>query len=1083
MAGSPADAEQLARGILAHYEEAERELLRLLANRLAKGGEGPDWVERKLAQVRAFKRQAEEVVRQLQMRAADSADLALAEAYRRGGLQAVYDLERAGTAATVVDPLAGLKAIEALQQATMTSLNSSSLRILTVMGEAYQEIVSQTVQQVLLGAMTRTQATQSLLTKFAQKGVTGFTDIAGRNWNLNTYAEMVTRTGSAQAWRQGHLDTLLQNEVDLVIISDAPSSCPICEMFEGEIFSISGKSNEYPPLDDAINDGLFHCNCRHGFSPWEDGITRPLEKAQSHEQNAAGYAASQRQRSLERQIRAGKREQAVATEPAAAAKANKKIQVARQKIRNLLDEHPELRRKPFRESMGVSKAELAKLREEELARVREMGQMARPELAPATDTLEALSKPDAFGARWTADRKFSIEGQWPYTAHYLAPDGIENMGVFNTVKEAREAIAARRLQLVEKPVVPKPIEKPVVKPEPEIVSKPDEWGMRWTDDREFYISGKWPYDLYHKTKLADGTFSEAKLGTFNTVKEAREAIGIQRAKVIEKPKPVELEELEKITADGNRWAKDQQYVIRGLWPYTLSKNVDGNLVDIGTFNTVKEAREALRVQRAEDLLKPVIPKPKPVEIESLTKPDNFGRRWTADKEYYVEGTYPYTLWYKDPAGVWKPGQTYESVKLAKAKIAELRGGAVTAKPGKVELFEVDKDIKGVRRWKVTGNEDYYITTDSYGNYIVRHNVAKPGAGLKFYDDVGSAKTLEDARLIIQNQLYSKPATGEQLAALEKRMADALAKEKVTGKLVHRRVTGKDMIEVPAHPDYRIRIGKDNWGRDIYTAEHLVGTKWEYVHSFGSKEEAVKLLTNKLVPKIVADQKKLTYVKPATMKQANKVLEQINPSAKFVTKVDSRFSGKEMDEAWQVMHADQLVKELVDMFNRFPKMRRDADALFYDIRVGRASSYRGTDGMTWSYAQWQEVSYMTHEQQFLRYLGGSKLHPPSSFFPGRSVDGTIRHEYCHSLQSWNVMREWEEILAGMGNHKGKFNSWYKTNISQYVSDHPNQAQGYEVESMAECFTRWTEAPPRRMDVSQWPQEVQDFMNKLCNGEFH
>lgn len=1021
MAGSPAEAEQLARGVLVHYEEAERILMERIAKNLGQGIDAPAWAEQKLAQVRKYMQQAREVIAALESQAESSLDAAMLEAYRRGGLQAVYDLERAGTSAVTVDPLAGMQAIQALQQATMTQLNSTSLRVLSVMGEAYQEIINLTVQQVLLGTLTRRQATQGLLTKFAQKGVTGFTDVAGRKWNLNTYAEMATRTGTAQAWRQGHLDTLVRNEVDLVVISDAPSSCPICEMFEGEVFSIRGVHPDYPSLDSAIDDGLFHCNCRHGFSPWEEGITRPLEKAQTHEQNAAGYAASQRQRGLERQIRAAKREQAVALDPMAAAKARKKIEVARSKIRSLLDDHPELRRKPFRESMGVSRKELAALRERELAQVRDMGQMARPESAPAVGRLEELSKPDEFGARWTADRKFSIEGRWPYTAHYLAPDGVENMGVFNTVKEAREAIAAKRLSLGEKPVVPKPIEKPITKPtEPEIVSKPDEWGIRWTDDREYYISGKWPYDLYHKTKLADGTFVEEKVKTFNTVKEAREAIGIERAKLVQKPVKVELEELEKISKEGNRWAKDQQYVIRGRWPYTLSKNVDGNLVDLGTYNTVAEAREALRLQRAEDLLKPVIPKPveKPTTLEALTKPDIQGRRWTADNEFYVDGTYPYTLWAKNAAGGFERVKTYESVKLAKAEIASRRGGT------------------------------------------------------------------------------EKVTAGEKLA-VEKRATEALAKETQSRKVVLRKVANSmdDIYELPAHPDWRIIRDRNGWLVERLRNVPGAGDQWIYFQKFGFKDEAQDFLSKTLIPHIAKDQPHLTYTRPGSMAHAQNILQKITGTrfdadtglavkeslrAKFAN--ETRMGGKKMSETWQVEHADRLMSELTDLFNRFPKLKRNANKTFYDVKVDRASAHRGGGGSTWADHNWTDVSYLTPEQQQLRYLGGQGLHPYSSYFPGREIQGTIRHEYCHSLQEWKVVDQWEGMLAGMGKHQGRFNKWYKENISQYVGDHPNVGKSYEVETMAECFTRWTEAPSRRVDVSQWPQEVQDFMNKLCNGGF-
>ena len=70
-------------------------------------------------------------------------------------------------------------------------------------------------------------------------------------------------------------------------------------------------------LDQARARGLFHPGCRHATALYQDGIT-PLP---THTADPAGDAARQQLRYLERHVRAAKRREAVAIDPAAAKRA------------------------------------------------------------------------------------------------------------------------------------------------------------------------------------------------------------------------------------------------------------------------------------------------------------------------------------------------------------------------------------------------------------------------------------------------------------------------------------------------------------------------------------------------------------------------------------------------------------------------------------------------------------------------------------------------------------------------------------------------------------------------------------------
>ncbi|MGX1274896.1 phage minor capsid protein [Streptomyces phaeoluteigriseus] len=92
--------------------------------------------------------------------------------------------------------------------------------------------------------------------------------------------------------------------------------------------------------------GLFHPNCRHSLSAYLPGVsTRPPH----HATPGMTYEDTQRQREIERHIRAWKRRQAAAMDEAARRRAGVYVRKWQAAIRKHVAEHPDLRRKPQRE--------------------------------------------------------------------------------------------------------------------------------------------------------------------------------------------------------------------------------------------------------------------------------------------------------------------------------------------------------------------------------------------------------------------------------------------------------------------------------------------------------------------------------------------------------------------------------------------------------------------------------------------------------------------------------------------------------------------------------------------------------------
>lgn len=158
---------------------------------------------------------------------------------------------------------------------------------------------------------------QSALNEFAGRGVTGFTDRAGRRWGLYEYANMAMRTAIHRAGLQATIDTMRASGYDLAYITRHPGACPLCERWYGTILSISGNDPTHPSLQGAMDQGLFHPNCADVLQVYFPGVSDLTAGMGEYtpEQSAERYASSQRQRALEREIRKWKRMQAAAITP------------------------------------------------------------------------------------------------------------------------------------------------------------------------------------------------------------------------------------------------------------------------------------------------------------------------------------------------------------------------------------------------------------------------------------------------------------------------------------------------------------------------------------------------------------------------------------------------------------------------------------------------------------------------------------------------------------------------------------------------------------------------------------------------
>lgn len=141
---------------------------------------------------------------------------------------------------------------------------------------------------------------QKVIQGLLDRGQTAFVDRLGRQWRLDTYAEMVARTTTREAASAATLNTCEEFGQDLVRITTHYPTCEICAPLQGKVYSISGRDSRYPKLTDERRPAI-HPRCRHVLVPYvrelddnaeetERFSNEPLDKDPRSEAEKRAYA-------------------------------------------------------------------------------------------------------------------------------------------------------------------------------------------------------------------------------------------------------------------------------------------------------------------------------------------------------------------------------------------------------------------------------------------------------------------------------------------------------------------------------------------------------------------------------------------------------------------------------------------------------------------------------------------------------------------------------------------------------------------------------------------------------------------------
>ena len=191
---------------------------------------------------------------------------------------------------------------------------SSSQLLINVAGDVYKDVYT--------GKETLHQIVRRHVERMASGGLTITHPKSGRVEQLDVAVRRSVLTSITQASAKVNLEYCDEAGLDLVEVTSHIGARPSHAEWQGGVYSRSGSSTKYPDFETSTGygtgAGLCGWNCRHTFYGYVDGMPRArsddeiadLDSGELHwgGETFTPYAASQKQRELERGIRATKRE-------------------------------------------------------------------------------------------------------------------------------------------------------------------------------------------------------------------------------------------------------------------------------------------------------------------------------------------------------------------------------------------------------------------------------------------------------------------------------------------------------------------------------------------------------------------------------------------------------------------------------------------------------------------------------------------------------------------------------------------------------------------------------------------------------
>lgn len=201
--------------------------------------------------------------------------------------------------------------IREMEEVAKTTLNMTGNALVSSGAEAYRHLIGKAYTMASTGAVPLAKAVNMAIEELGEDGLY-ITYESGYRCSIDS---AIRRDIVTNINRQVGNQTISNCDYlgyDLVETSYHAGARPEHAVWQGKIFSLSGKSTKYPSFKEATRwgevDGICGINCRHSFYPFADESDEMDKSAMpTPEENAKRYKAEQTARAYERSMRQLKR--------------------------------------------------------------------------------------------------------------------------------------------------------------------------------------------------------------------------------------------------------------------------------------------------------------------------------------------------------------------------------------------------------------------------------------------------------------------------------------------------------------------------------------------------------------------------------------------------------------------------------------------------------------------------------------------------------------------------------------------------------------------------------------------------------
>lgn len=309
------------------YSQLEIDILRDMARRLARVGkitEATKWQAQVLTEAGGLKQDIARILHKYDKRIVQEIQEIFNDALIKNA-RADNRIFAEATGRTISDNNAQMmlttikKTHEDLSRLTLTSAEVTNKTFLKQANNAYMQVTS--------GAFDYDTAMKMAANEIAKSGVTTMITYINNakpvRRSLESAVRMNILTGVNQTASQQTMNNCEALDCDLVEVTAHIGARPEHEEWQGKVYSVSGKSEKYPPFSVCgygEAGGICGINCRHSFYPYFEGMEKHYSQDDLDEMSKetvdyngksySRYEGEQQLRHIERTIRHYKKEAA-----------------------------------------------------------------------------------------------------------------------------------------------------------------------------------------------------------------------------------------------------------------------------------------------------------------------------------------------------------------------------------------------------------------------------------------------------------------------------------------------------------------------------------------------------------------------------------------------------------------------------------------------------------------------------------------------------------------------------------------------------------------------------------------------------